>query len=206
MFVEKFSLSVVDGDKRSDTSADDGRCGFRSQEKIHSYSRNCGESVYGNLRGEYWSIQSTLLSTTLATMVDCCVYLLIPIIFMKFFMTMKKVIVRVMTEDMVLGIERPSTLPFKITENVLMVIWRSVYRSKTIPSISHNTVKLSRLSYFPINVHERSGHRYQNIHHYSYNNGVIYIVYPRFPKEAVPRGMRGENIQKQSSRLFLVST
>ena len=55
-------------------------------------------------------------------MVDYFVYLLLLVMFMKFFMKMKAVILVVMMEDVYLGLKRPATLPFSITGKVLMVM------------------------------------------------------------------------------------
>ena len=47
-------------------------------------------------------------------MVDYFVYLLLLVMFMKFFMKIKAVILVVMMEDVDLGLKRPATLPFTI--------------------------------------------------------------------------------------------
>ena len=56
----------------------------------------------------------TITPITQVTMVDCCVYLLIIVVFMKLFTTTKYVISGVMTEDLDLGLKRPATITFKI--------------------------------------------------------------------------------------------
>ena len=56
-------------------------------------------------------ILDTLPPITQATMVDCCVYLLLLVLFMGVFMTVEEVTVVVMMEDVDLGLKIPSTLP-----------------------------------------------------------------------------------------------
>ena len=56
-------------------------------------------------------ILDTLPPITQATMVDCCVYLLLLVLFMGVFMTVKEVTVVVMMEDVDFGLKIPSTLP-----------------------------------------------------------------------------------------------
>ena len=56
----------------------------------------------------------TITPITQVTMVDCCVYLLLIVFFMKLFTTTKYVISGVMTEDLDLGLKRPATITFKI--------------------------------------------------------------------------------------------
>ena len=56
------------------------------------------------------------------TMVYFCIYLVLLVMFMKFFMPMKHVILGVVMEDVELGHNRPSTINFTIVEKVLMVM------------------------------------------------------------------------------------
>ena len=65
---------------------------------------------------------ATLHPITHVTMVDCCVYLLLLVLFTHVFTEMKEVIVVVMTEDVDLGLKKPDTIPFKIVQLVLMVM------------------------------------------------------------------------------------
>ena len=64
----------------------------------------------------------TLPTTTQVTMLKICDYLLLLDVSMKFFMIMKKVIVRVIMEDVESGLKRLAARTFKITEKVLMVM------------------------------------------------------------------------------------
>ena len=64
----------------------------------------------------------TITPITQVTMVDCCVYLLLIVVFMKLFTTTKYVISGVMTEDLDLGLKRPATITFKIMQKALIVM------------------------------------------------------------------------------------
>ena len=66
---------------------------------------------------------------------------------------------------------------------------------QTSPSLSHNPGSIGILLEFSVRGHERSVHRSQNSHNYSYNHDGLYIVHPSFLQEYIPRGVRGENIQ-----------
>ena len=67
-------------------------------------------------------IPSTIPPMTQVTMVDCCVYLLIFVLFMKLVTTMKEVIVGVMMENVELGLKRPATITLTTTEETVMVM------------------------------------------------------------------------------------
>ena len=57
---------------------------------------------------------ATIPTITQVTMVDCCIYMLLLIVFTKFFMSMKELVILVMTEDVDLGLKIPSTITFTI--------------------------------------------------------------------------------------------
>ena len=67
-------------------------------------------------------IPVTSLPINRVTMIDCGIYLLLLVMFMKVFMTMKEMIVGVAMKDGKLVLKIPDTLLFKITEKVLMVM------------------------------------------------------------------------------------
>ena len=54
-------------------------------------------------------------------LVDCCVYLLLIVVFAKVFMTMKEMIVSMMMEDVDLGLKIPTTLIMKILKHPFKV-------------------------------------------------------------------------------------
>ena len=64
----------------------------------------------------------TIPPITQVVVVDCWVYMFLLVLFAKVFMVMKELIVVVIMEDVYLGPKRPSTIPFKIMEKVLMVM------------------------------------------------------------------------------------
>ena len=64
----------------------------------------------------------TLSTITQVTMVYCCVYLLLLMVFMDVLIKMKKVIVVVMMEDVDFCLKIPGTLPFTIVKKVLLVM------------------------------------------------------------------------------------
>ena len=74
---------------------------------------------------------------TQATMVDCCVYMLLLVMFIKVFMPIKDVIVVEMMEYVYLGLNIPSTIIFTIMDKVLMVMGDLDIgiRPTTIPTI-----------------------------------------------------------------------
>ena len=55
-------------------------------------------------------------------MLDSCVYLLLLIVFVELFMSMKEVKVVVMMQDMILGLKITATITFTITEKVLTMM------------------------------------------------------------------------------------
>ena len=72
------------------------------------------------------------------TIAYCCVYLVLLVMWMVVLITMKELILGVMVQDVGVSLERPDTLILTMTDKVLMVIWRSGFRSQTSPSPSHH--------------------------------------------------------------------
>ena len=70
---------------------------------------------------------------------------------------------------------------------------RSGYRYHAIPSTSHHSVELGILMGFSISSHNISVNRSQTSQSSSYYHGGLYIFRSRFPQEAIPRSVKGEN-------------
>ena len=69
-------------------------------------------------------------------------------------------------------------------------------KSQTRPSTYCHSGDIGRSSGFYIHGDNRSGHGSQTIQFYSYNHGVLNISHPSFTQEAIPRGVKGENIHQ----------
>ena len=65
---------------------------------------------------------TTLPTISQVIMLDSCVYLLLLIVFVELFMSMKEVKVVVMMQDMELGLKITATITFTITEKVLTMM------------------------------------------------------------------------------------
>ena len=65
---------------------------------------------------------ATLPTISQVIMLDSCVYLLLLIVFVELFMSMKEVKVVVMMQDMELGLKITATITFTITEKVLTMM------------------------------------------------------------------------------------
>ena len=64
---------------------------------------------------------------------------------------------------------------------------------QTSSSPSYHSYDLGISSYFYSYGNYRSRHRSHTRKYSSYNHGELNIGHPRFPQEAVPRGLQGEN-------------
>ena len=84
-------------------------------------------------------IPATIPPITQVNMVYFCIYLFLLVLFMKFFMKMKELILVVMMEGMDLGFKIPSDLPFKIEEKLFMVMGKvdTGFRIAPLPPIMH---------------------------------------------------------------------
>ena len=56
------------------------------------------------------------------TVVNCCAYMLLLVVLIKVFMTIKEVIVVMIMEYMKLGINRPPTIPLTTVDKVVVVM------------------------------------------------------------------------------------
>ena len=68
------------------------------------------------------SIPATLPPVTKFAVVYCCIYLLLIFMFIKLFVSMKEVIVRVIMEDVDLSLNIQSNLPFTKIKKLCMVM------------------------------------------------------------------------------------
>ena len=75
-------------------------------------------------------------------------------------------------------------------------VGRNGFRSRTNPSPSHHSVDYSRLYSFYNYGDKRSGHRSHTIQFSAYNYGAINISHPRFPQEAISRGVYVKNLHQ----------
>ena len=128
---------------------------------------------------------------TQVTILDCCVYLDLLVLLMIVLMKRNEVILRVMVQDMEIGIKRSATLFFQNVVERFYVDGRSGYISQTIPSTSHHDGVLGiSLMFYSYGI-ERSGQRSQTSRISSYNHGGLEIFHTRFPQEYITRGLQG---------------
>ena len=97
-----------------------------------------------------------------------------------------------MLQDMEVGLKRSANLPLTTTEIVLMVMGEVDIGIWT--SLLHPIVQVIFVDHWFYSYgHDRSGHRSQTSQFFSYTHDGLYIFHPRFPLDAIPRGVKGEN-------------
>ena len=129
------------------------------------------------------TITATITPINQVTMVYCCVYLLLLVMLMIFFMKIKEVVVGVMVKEVELGLNHYSIYTY--VEGV-DGDGRSRYRSQTSPSIYHYSGELGR-SFFIFYGHDKRGHKSQTSQFPSYQHGRLYIAHPRSLKKLLQR-------------------